>query len=106
MLSWNDNFRRTPRSFSFREEEGILEVICQDTIYCNYTLGENNEILSIDPDGGPYLEVNKKLYCDNIVIVIDDILDYKHINSSREESLYEDEEDIYDLYIKMRAHKL
>jgi len=119
MISWSDQFRRTPRNFSFNEETGILEVICQDTLYFNYNLGENNEILSIDPDSGPYLSVNGKLYCGTIVIVIDEILDYKHIKSTYEEETKEeededtykdeneeDEDDIYDLYITMRAHKL
>jgi hypothetical protein len=77
------------REFSFHEEKNILEVVCYQSNYYNYS------DLHIEPYGGPYLGIGSKVGKDiiGIDIVIDKIISYVQDKNK-------------NLFIKMGAHKL
>ncbi len=95
MICWSDKSRYgDSRDFSFNEDSGLLEVVCYNTLYYSWSESRNKDVVSVDPDGGPYMGERGKLYTGNNVIVIDKILDNEYNGKCKV------------LFVKMKARKL
>jgi hypothetical protein len=82
---WSEkNCNGSLREFSFNEEKNILEVVCYQCNYYNYS------DYHINPDGGPYLGVGCKVRKD---ILIKKIISYVQDKNG-------------NLFVKMEAYKL
>ena len=79
MTTWTNYSRYGAlRSYVLSENKEELVITCDDVIYYSISPG-----LSIDPDGGPYLEVNQPIMYDNVTLMIKEILSYKRITKTR-----------------------
>lgn len=95
MICWSDKSRYgDDRKFSFDDHTGILEVVCYNSLYYSFNLGKDQKVVSVDPDGGPYMGICSKLFVENNVIVIDEILENEYNKKSKK------------LFVKIKAHKL
>jgi hypothetical protein len=52
-------------------------VKCYDTSYYSMSTDKNGTIISVDPDGGPYIGVNKIITINNIEYIVTNINKYK-----------------------------
>ena len=76
---FNDNEKHYIRQFKFLNEN-LVELKCFDVVYCNMNGSIDNPI-SVDPDGGPYIEIGQILTFGNNKFVIEKIRSYNHDNS-------------------------
>jgi hypothetical protein len=42
-------------------DETTVQVVCHDVLYFSWSTGSNNIVLSVDPDGGPFLGENVEI---------------------------------------------
>ena len=54
-------------------------VKCYDTLYTSISTNKNGEVVSVDPDGGPYICINKVITINNIDYVVTKINKYEKI---------------------------
>jgi hypothetical protein len=50
------------RTFIYDAEKQEICMSCKDVCYTSYSTGQKNEVVAIDPDGGPYLGVGGFIY--------------------------------------------
>jgi hypothetical protein len=56
MTHWEETSRYgTLRLFT--QKETILTICCKRTLYYSWSIGKRGKMLSVDPDGGPYLAI-------------------------------------------------
>ena len=63
----------------FELNNDILTVECYNVIYYSFSLSTHKKIVSIDPDGGPYLGIGNIFYFNDKKLKIIDIIDYQDI---------------------------
>ena len=66
----------TERQFKLLNDE-LVELKCFETVYCNMN-GIIDNPFSVDPDGGPYVEVGQILTFGNKRFIIKKIKSYNH----------------------------
>lgn len=64
----------TKREYILLKDQILVK--CYDTSYYSMSTNKNGETLSVDPDGGPYIGVNKIITIDNMEYIVTKINKY------------------------------
>jgi len=65
----------TKREFILLKDQILVK--CYDTLYYTMTGGMNSPLISVDPDGGPNIHINKIITIDKIDYVVTNIIKYE-----------------------------
>jgi hypothetical protein len=67
----------TKREYILLKDQILVK--CYDTLYTSISTNKNGDVISIDPDGGPYMCINRVITIDNINYVVTKINKYEKI---------------------------
>ena len=67
----------TKREYILLKDQILVK--CYDTLYTSISTNKNGDVISVDPDGGPYMCINRVITIDNINYIVTKINKYKKI---------------------------
>ena len=69
----------TKREFILLKNQILVK--CYDTLYYSMSTNKNGDLISVDPDGGPYICVNRVITIDKKDYIVTKINKYKKIKN-------------------------
>lgn len=69
----------TKREFILQKDQILVK--CYSTLYTSISTNKNGEVISVDPDGGPYICVNKVITIDKKEYIVTKINKYEKIKN-------------------------
>ena len=67
----------TKREFILQKDQILVK--CYDTLYHSMSTNKNGEVISVDPDGGPYICVGRVITIDKKEYIVTKINKYEKI---------------------------
>jgi len=67
----------TKREYILQKDQILVK--CYDTLYYSMTMDKDKIVTAVDPDGGPYMCINRIITIDNINYIVTKINKYKKI---------------------------
>jgi hypothetical protein len=67
----------TKREYILLKDQILVK--CYDTLYYSISINKNGDVISVDPDGGPYMCINRVITINNINYIVTKINKYEKI---------------------------